>query len=74
MMESVQLLLFQFGWASNLPLDWQQAKMSDAEWLKKLLLLLDNEPFRAISQMGLVESTNYTAVKSACDQDMAKAL
>jgi hypothetical protein len=40
-----------------------EAKIPDGERVKQLLPLLDDEPLRAVSQMGLVGSTEYAAVK-----------
>ena len=44
-----------------------EAKIPDGEQVKELLPLLDDEPFRAVRQMGLVGSTEYAAVKE-CSQ------
>ncbi len=40
-----------------------EAKIPDGERVNELLPLLDDEPFRAVNQMGLVGSTEYAAVK-----------
>ena len=41
----------------------REAKIPDGERVKELLPLVDDEPFRAVNQMGLVGSTDYAAVK-----------
>ncbi len=41
------------------------AEVPDAEWVKELLPLLDDKPFRVVSQLGLLESDNYLAMKDS---------
>ena len=50
-------------WFMRFELYTGEAKIPDGERVKELLPLLDDEPFRAVSQMGLVGSTEYAAVK-----------
>ena len=50
-------------WFTHFELHVREAKIPDAKRVKELLPLVDDKLFRAISQMGLVESTDYAAVK-----------
>ena len=50
-------------WFMRFELYTGEAKIPDGERVKEILPLLDDEPFRAVSQMGLVRSAEYAAVK-----------
>ena len=40
----------------------KQTKIAEDRWTSELLPLLDDEPFRKISQQGLVDSSDHKAV------------
>ena len=40
----------------------KQTDIAQEQWTSELLPLLNDEPFRTISQQGLVESTDYKTV------------
>ena len=42
----------------------KQIKISKEQWTGELLPLLDDEPFRVVTQQGLIDSTDYEAVIS----------
>ena len=45
-------------WLKRFEMYVKQAKISEEQWTCELLPLLDDEPFRMISQQGLVDSTD----------------
>ena len=49
-------------WLKRFKMYVKHPKIAQEQWTSELLPLLDDEPFRTISQQGLVESTNYKAV------------
>ena len=49
-------------WVSRFEWYVKEAKVSDSEWVKELLPLLEDEPLRLVVQNGLCESTDYAAV------------
>ena len=49
-------------WVSHFERYVKEAKISDSEWVKELLPLLENEPLRLVVQNELSESTDYAAV------------
>ena len=50
-------------WWLHFELYVQQNKIPEAEWVKELLPLLEDEPFRVVNQMELAGSTDVKAVK-----------
>ena len=49
-------------WLKRFEMYVEQNKIAEDQWTGELLPLLDDEPFRTISQQGLVDSSNYKAV------------
>ena len=49
-------------WLRQFEMYIKQAKIPEEQWTGELLPLLDDEPFRVITQQGLVDSTDYKAV------------
>ena len=48
----------------------KQIKIPKEQWTGELLPLLDDEPFRVVTQQGLIDSTDYEAVISClCTRD-----
>ena len=49
-------------WLKRFEMYVKQTKIAEDQWTGELLPLLDDEPFRTISQQGLVDSSDYKAV------------
>ena len=49
-------------WRSRFELYVKQVKLAEDQWVSELLPLLEDEPFRIVSQQGLVECTDYNVV------------
>ena len=58
-------------WWLRFKLYVQQNKLPEAEWVKELLPLLEDEPFRVVNRMGLAGSTDVKAVKECLEQRYA---
>ena len=58
-------------WWLRFELYVQQNKIPEAEWVKELLPLLEDEPFRVVNRMGLASSTDVKAVKECLEQRYA---
>ena len=55
-------------WWFHFELYIQQNKIPEAEWVKELLPLLEDEPFRVVNRMGLAVSTDVKAAKECLEQ------
>ena len=49
-------------WRSRFELYARQVKLTEDQWVSELLSLLEDEPFRVVSQQGLVSSMEYKVV------------
>ena len=49
-------------WRSRFELYVKQVKLAEDQWVSELLLLLEDEPFRIVSQQDLVACTDYKVV------------
>ena len=49
-------------WLKRFVLYARQTSIPDAQWRRELISLLENEPFRVVVQLGLLESTDYAMV------------
>ena len=50
-------------WRSRFELYVKQVKLAEDQWVSELLPLLEDEPFRIVSQQGLVACTDYKVNK-----------
>ena len=58
-------------WLTRFEMYIQQADIAASQRVKELLSLLEDEPFRVISQHGLLETGNYCAVTGCLRQHYA---
>ena len=58
-------------WVSRFELYVLQANVSEGLWAKKLLTLLEDEPFRVVSRQGLAHSNDYKTVCACLQQHFA---
>ena len=49
-------------WLKRFELYAKQTSIPDAQRSKELISLLEDEPFRVVAQLGLLEATDYTTV------------
>ena len=58
-------------WLTRFRMHARQASIPEDQWVKELLSLLEDEPFRVVSRQGLESSTNYGAVCECLRQHFA---
>ena len=58
-------------WSVRFELYAKEARIPEARWTKELLQLLEDEPFRTVSQLGLLDSTDYKQVRDCLQQRFA---
>ncbi len=58
-------------WLTRFELYVREAENPEAEWKKDVLPLLEDEPFRVVSRLGLVESGTYADVKAQLQRQFA---
>ena len=58
-------------WLTRFELNVREARIPEDQWTKELLPLLEDEPFRVIAQLGLVQSTDYEAVITGLHQQIS---
>ena len=55
-------------WMERLEIYFAEAEIPEEKKVKELCVLLEDDPFRIMSQLGLLESTDYRVVKSCLQQ------
>ena len=58
-------------WIERLEIYFAEAEIPVEKKVKELFVLLEDDPFRIVSQLGLLESTDYRVVKSCLQQHFA---
>ena len=58
-------------WSVRFELYVKEANIPEERWTKELLPLLEDEPFRTVSQLGLLGSTDYKQVRDCLQQRFA---
>jgi len=58
-------------WFVRCKLYVKEANIPEERWTKELLPLLEDEPFRTVSQLGLLGSTDYKQVRDCLQQRFA---
>ena len=55
-------------WLTRFELYVRELGIAQNQWTRELLPLLEDEPFRVVTQLGLVHSTDYKAVTTGLRQ------
>ena len=58
-------------WLTRFELYVSELGIAQDQWTRELLPLLEDEPFRVVTQLGLVHSTDYKAVTTGLRQQFA---
>ena len=58
-------------WLTRFELYVRELGIAQNQWTRELLPLLEDEPFRVVTQLGLVHSTDYKAVTTGLWQQFA---
>ena len=58
-------------WLRRFELYAKQTSVPEAQWSQELISLLEDEPFRIIAQLGLLETTDYRMVVETLRQQFS---
>ena len=58
-------------WFTTFELYAKEVKLPETEWVKELLALLEDAPFRVVTQAGLIGSTDSKVVKDCLQKRYA---